>query len=149
MFSVVVAEIKIPGGLTNKIRQGKEVKKVNKCGLIAEKLAKELFVEVFNFNGILARKSTDKGMDIIWVKIGKGEYAAIELSLNKNSILGSKGVEAIHRGIVPMWIDEKELEISFVQKDGKKMVQKVRRLIKKIVKTFSLNLFKEPSWTEL
>jgi len=25
MFSVAVAEIKIPGGLTNKIKQGKEV----------------------------------------------------------------------------------------------------------------------------
>jgi len=122
---------------------------VKEHGFIAEKLAKELFVEVFNFNGILACKSTDKKVDIIWVKIRRGEYVAIELSLNKDSILGSKGIEAIHRGIVPMWIDEKELETSFVQKDGKKMVQKVRRLIKKIVKTFSLNVFKEPSWTEL
>jgi len=120
---------------------------VKEYGLIAEKLAKELFVAVFNFNGVPACKSTCRGNHCkeayIWVKIGKDRYAAIQLSIDK-SILGSKGVEAIHEDIVPMWIDGDELEIAFTQKDGKKMVQKTMSLIKKIIKVFSIKEFKEP-----
>lgn len=126
---------------------------MGKHGLIEEKMAKELLVNVFNSNGILARKSRGKEIDI-WVKIGKGEYIAIQLSLNKNSILGSKGVKVIHRGVVPMWIDEKELRISFIEKNGndKKIVQKIILLIKEVVRIFNLKTLKtskEPNWKKL
>jgi len=117
---------------------------MEKYGIVAEKLAKELLLEIFNDNGFSASKSKDKEAGI-WLEIGKGKYIEIEFSLNKNSILGSKGVEDIHMGIVPMWVDEKELEISFVQKNGKEMIKKVITLIKKIIKSFDLRTFEKPN----
>jgi len=123
---------------------------VDEYELVIERVARELLIEVFNLNGILARKSTSKGIEIIWVKITKGKYAKMRLSFNRNFILGQKGVETIHLGIIPMYIDRRELEASFLQKNDKKMVKKILLLMKKIIKSFSLDVFEEPyNWSKL
>jgi len=119
-------------------------------GLIAEKIAQEIFITVLNINNVSACKFTywDKNCKktCIWIKISKKRYVALELSLDK-SILGPKGVEAIHKGIVPMWVDRNELENAFVEKKGEKMVEKTMLLIKKIVRNFSMKKFGEkPNW---
>jgi len=117
---------------------------MEKYGMLAEKLAKELLLEIFNDNGFSAYKSKKKEA-VIWLKIGKGKYIEIQFSIDKNSILGPKGIEAIHMGIVPMWIDERELEVSFVQKNGKEMIKRVIVLVKKIIRSFGLRTFEEPN----
>jgi len=108
--------------------------------LIAERICREFLLKILKEQGILEPKSEDKE-GIIWLKIGRKKYVRVQLSSNKDYILGLRGIEDIHIGIVPMWVDRRELEIAFVQGDGKKIVKKIVFLTRKIIKNFHLKTF--------
>ncbi len=82
-----------------------------KFGLQAEEWA----VELLTSNGHQVIRATDVDDKIykvdFWVA-WNGCWLAIQFSVDRRELVGQKGIDALHRGIVPSWLDGQELEVA-------------------------------------
>lgn len=117
-------------------------------GLKAEKW----MVELLSRNGTETRRATLKEDTVFkvdfWVRSGSdGYWFPIQFSINKEAIITWKGIDALQRGIIPMFINVRELELAYSNGNGIEIVEEFWARLKKILDTFpNCRRFQEPQW---
>lgn len=75
-----------------------------------------------------------------WVKCDE-YWLPIQFSLDKNAIIGWKGIDALRRGIVPMWMDGQKLEVAYSNGNGAGLVGEFWAQVEKILENFPVKKF--------
>ena len=117
-----------------------------KFGLKAE----EWVVELLRRNGtevVHADSAEDRVFKVdFWVE-HDGYWLPIQFSVNKKAVIGWKGLDAVRRGIVPMWIADQELEIAYSNGNGAGLVKEFWTHVEKLLTTFpNSKRFRKPQW---
>jgi hypothetical protein len=81
-----------------------------------------------------------------WVRLDD-YWIPIQFSLDKKAIVSWKGRDAIRKGIVPMWMDGKELLVAVENGNGAGLVKEFWTRVEKILAAFPVKRFREPHWT--
>ncbi len=117
-----------------------------KFGLKAE----EWVVEMLRRNGteVVHADSTEDRIFKVDFWVHYIEYwIPIQFSVDKKAVMGWKGLDAIQRGIVPMWIDGAELAIAYSNGNGAGLVKEFWTHVEKLLATFpNCKCFQQPHW---
>ena len=117
-----------------------------KFGLQAE----QWMVELLRRNGVEVQHATrteDREFKVdFWVHCSE-YWIPIQFSIDKEAITSWKGLDVVRRGIIPMWINETELEVAYSNGNGAGLVKEFWSYVEKLLTAFpNSKRFRKPQW---
>ena len=100
------------------------------------------------YDAVHATRLEDREFKVdFWVRYD-GYWLPIQFSIDRRAITGWKGLDAIRRGVIPMWVDPQELEVAHANGNGAGIVKEFWTRVEKILNSFPhCKHFRTPSWS--
>ena len=105
------------------------------------KWCENAMITLLNYHGSEAEPSTPYEDHVLKVDLWahrsrREEFLPIQFTTNREAVVSAKGLDALQRGVIPSWIDPREIEDAVATNDGHAVVAQFWRQVDAVLVDF-------------